>query len=430
MFLKIFYSEFEYIYIYLPALCFLLPILLSAITKQKHLKHIGIGGVFAHIFSNDEFNVSTSLTVFQSIVILNTVIMTISLVETKSKFIESNNKRVSKNNVFTFVESASFFWVMLFITLMHVTSMLYHGFSLQNTFESRIDAASGGAYYFRLPFVVFNTLFGWVVWRNLFFGQKNIRNIALWVIIIVGALFTSSRGALLYPLIVMVLKLKFGRTKTIKILFGLLGLPVILFLTFWLGEFRNRSQAGLNVDIGDIELAGTIDAMGVFFSRLCLRISSCDDLMNFVPFAFDLIDPTRWFLTIIQQPIPRAIFPEKLQLFETFASQYSAPEIYAIGGSESVGMIGESYVTAGYLGPLIYGVILYFAVKYYQKIIGVFDSEGQLGGAFVMMLPYQSFTSGLLFSSLTIQLIFIFIFFKAYSIAESVFKNKLKVVSK
>jgi hypothetical protein len=206
--------------------------------------------------------------------------------------------------------------------------------------------------------------------------------------------------------------------------------PVLLFFIFWLGEFRNRSQAGMNVDINDIELAGTFDAMGVFFARLCLRISSCDDLMNFVPFAFDLIDPTRWFVTIIQQPIPRSIFPEKLQLFETFASQYSAPEIYAIGGSESVGMIGESYVTAGPLGPFIYGVILYLATKYYKHTIRDFDSGGKLGGAFAMMLPYQSFTSGLLFSSLTIQLIFILVIFKIYFFTKSIYNKGLKVVLK
>jgi len=137
-----------------------------------------------------------------------------------------------------------------------------------------------------------------------------------------------------------------------------------------------------------------------------LRISSLDDLISFLPYVFDLTNPGYWFYSLISQPIPRFLWENKPYIFETLASKYSAPEIFKFGGSESVGLFGEAFFSAHIFGPFCYGIFLVIIVKgCISFYLGVFKSNFLTWGG-VVLLPYSFFTSGLLFSSMTIQLVY------------------------
>jgi hypothetical protein len=100
------------------------------------------------------------------------------------------------------------------------------------------------------------------------------------------------------------------------------------------------------------------------------------------------------------------MWPDKPFMFETLASKYSAPEIFKFGGSESVGLFGEAIFTGHVVGPFVYGILLVIFVKLCINFYSILFKSDLITWGGVVLLPYSFFTSGLLFSSMTIQMIY------------------------
>jgi len=376
------------------------------VCNRSIIKYIGFGGFFAHSFCDVVYPEGDSLIVAYSIIAF-CITSSFAAYFLFPRGFESLDLKKDVANISVLLDSPSFYIIILLALALHIGSMLYHGFSIENSWSSRIESSSGGAYYFRILFIFLNNYFAWAL-IFCFSFTGNFRFLYVFLLLIAGSIFTGSRGAIVFPFIVLLFAFWRSSKKLFFYLFVfcVLGLP--LLYTF--GIIRNTSQNGGEFLVSDILNSDIFSIVPHFIKMLLLRISSLDDLFLFIPHVFDLINPFRWLYSILAQPIPRVILDDKPYLFETYASQYSAPEIFEFGGSESVGLLGESLLSFHIFGPIIYGFIFVFVVRSFYLLFYKSFRSSILAWGSVLMLPFNMLTSGLLFGSVTVQIIYSAIF--------------------
>jgi hypothetical protein len=406
MYYSIFLSDSSELFFYSPSVFFILQFIFGLVCNRSIIKYIGFGGFFAYSFCDVVYPEGDSLIVAYSIITF-CISSSFAAYFLFPRGFDSLDLKKDVANVSVLLDSPRFYMIVLLALALHIGSMLYHGFSIENLWLSRIESSSGGAYYFRILFIFLNNYFAWAL-IFCFSFTGNFRFLFLSSLLVVGAIFTASRGAIVFPFVLLLIAFWRSSKKLFfrSLVFGAFGLPLLYIF----GEIRNTSQSGGEFLVSDIFNSDLISIVPHFIKMLLLRISSLDDLFLFVPHVFDLVNPFQWLYSILAQPIPRAMFDEKPRLFEAYASQYSAPEIFEFGGSESVGLLGESLLSFHIFGPLIYGFIFVFVVRAFHRLFYKSFRSSILAWGSVPMLPFGMLTSGLLFASITVQIIYSAIF--------------------
>jgi hypothetical protein len=406
MYYSISLSDSSELFFYIPSVFFILQFIFGLVCNRSIIKYIGFAGFFAYSFCDVVYPEGDSLIVAYSIIAF-CITSSFAAYFLFPRGFDSLDLKNDVANISVLLDSPSFYIIILLALALHIGSMLYHGFSIENSWSSRIESSSGGAYYFRILFIFLNNYFAWAL-IFCFSFTGNFRFLYVFLLLIAGSIFTASRGAIVFPFIVLLFAFWRSSKKLFFYLFifCVLGLPLLYIF----GIIRNASQIGGEFLVSDIFNSDIFSIVPHFIEMLLLRISSLDDLFLFIPHVFDLTNPFRWLYSILAQPIPRVILDDKPFLFETYASQYSAPEIFEFGGSESVGLLGESLLSFHIFGPIIYGFIFVFVVRSFYLLFYKSFRSSILAWGSVLMLPFNMLTSGLLFGSATVQIIYSAIF--------------------
>ncbi len=229
-------------------------------------------------------------------------------------------------------------------------------YGIKNPIEFRIFMQKGGMFY--VEFLMFALMiFGVAALSKKFLLEKSIswkRFFPFMLLALAVALNSGLRGRLVEILLIPVIVFTIFQNRVPKIFLALIVIFIIPFATLF-GIYRDSvRENSLNFDqVADLLQKNLSEGENLMFPLFMHRFDAFD---NFV--AVTANPPVNFFygqslLGVIAQPIPRAFWPDKPNVFTSEMTVNYNPSLFDDGIALTFSAYAEALLNFGYLGGVI-----------------------------------------------------------------------------
>jgi len=311
------------------------------------------------------------------------------------KFFRSNKLKIVSRSTTSFQPaSASNLYIIGFSTLIVFYAILEYilmqvgasGTFLQLVFQSlsiRLSIAESGlSPLLQLIYLLsnFGLGCGFILWRD----RRKLFLLLAWIVMLAySALVLGSRGAIIFPILQILLATSLLVKKPVRLLASV-AIPFVIIVNVFSVWYLSAREGQDSLSNEGYTLLSRFDAYENWLGY------SANQGLEFSPFAS--------LPSAFMQFVPRKIYPDKPYYFSTEMTRTYIPDAFDSGINLDFGGIAESVYNFGPIGPLFFGFFIAWVISLMDRFKGWASNLNDSLSAYIFslgaLMPAFFFTIG------------------------------------